>query len=169
MSMKIHMSFTFTDIVRQPYVIESRVSPPAQGSPGKINRKLKNLINQSCTFRHSLLVAAEAPLVIGRVTLTIVPQISRAASTTTRSLRGARTRTCIPSTWYLTTPYSYVRSMIITVIRFILRRIAFYVPDYFTVQSQSRLQELEGVLGEKEKVVQALQKQVCTRRTTPQP
>lgn len=53
--------------------------------------------------------------------------------------------------------------MIITVLRFVLRRIAFFVPDYFTVQSQSRVQELEGVLGEKEKVVQGLQKQVRTR------
>lgn len=50
--------------------------------------------------------------------------------------------------------------MIISVLRFVFRRIAFLVPDYFTMQSQSRLQELEGVLGEKEKVVQALQKQV---------
>lgn len=59
--------------------------------------------------------------------------------------------------------------MIITLLRLVLRRIGFFVPGYFTVQSQSRLQELEGVLGEKEKVVQALQKQVCTRRTMPQP
>lgn len=51
--------------------------------------------------------------------------------------------------------------MLVTVLRLVLRRVAFFfVPDYFTVQSQSRLQELEGVLGEKEKVVQALQKQV---------